>query len=127
VDLRRETDIEQLRRVALTQQVQIEQLLKVVSQKCKELSALKGSEQELQQTLSLIEELTRKADAAKSAQDAADKAARKPSKPRTEFGSTAQPNLPVEEKLFDLDEADRACPSCGGALEEMAGSSRART
>jgi transposase len=121
VDLRRETDIEQLRRVALAQQIQIEQLLKVLSQKCNELSALKGSEQELQQTLSLIEELTRKADAAKSAQGAADKAARKPSKPRTEFGSTAQPKLPIEEKTFELDEADRACPSCGGALEPMAG------
>jgi transposase len=120
VDLRHETDIEQLRRVALVQQVQIEQLLKVLSQKCKELSMLKGSEQELQQTLSLIEELTRKA-ASASAPGAPGKPARKPSKPRTEFGATAQPKLPIEEKVFELEDADRACPSCGGALEPMDG------
>ena len=61
VDLRREKDIEQLRRVALAQQVQIEQLLRVLRQKCDELATLKGGEQELQQTLALIEELTKRA------------------------------------------------------------------
>ncbi len=51
VDLRREKDIEQLRRVALAQQAQIEQLLKVLRAKCDELATLKGSEEELQQTV----------------------------------------------------------------------------
>ena len=62
VDLRRESDIEQLRRIALAQQVQIEQLLRVLSSKCEELEALKGSPEELQQTLSLLETLTNKTD-----------------------------------------------------------------
>ena len=119
MDLRRETDIEQLRRVALLQEVQIEQLLKVLSQK--ELSALKGGEAELQQTLLLLEELTRKADAAKNAPGGAGKPERKPGKPRTEFGPTPQPKLPVEQQVFELDEPDRTCPSCGGRLEPMAG------
>ena len=51
MDLRREKDIEQLRRIALAQQVHIEQLLRVLSAKCDELAKLKGSEEELQQTL----------------------------------------------------------------------------
>ena len=61
VDLTRETDIEQLRRVAIAQQIQIEQLLRVLRAKCDELAALKGSETELQQTLSLVEDLSRQA------------------------------------------------------------------
>lgn len=31
-------------------------------------------------------------------------------------GPTAQPKLEVREELFDLDEADKACTSCGGLL-----------
>lgn len=54
MDLRRETDIEQLRRVALAQQVQIEQLLRVLKAKCDELESFKGNPEELQQTLALI-------------------------------------------------------------------------
>ena len=56
MDLTRETDIEQLRRVAVAQQIQIEQLLRVLRAKCDELAVLKGSEAELQQTLSLVED-----------------------------------------------------------------------
>lgn len=56
---RRERDIEQLRRVALAQQIQIEQLLRVLKLKTKELEALKGDPAELQQTLALVETLTK--------------------------------------------------------------------
>ncbi len=59
VDLRAETDIEQLRRVAIAQQIQIEQLLRFVRAQCDELAAFKGSESELQQKLALVEDLTR--------------------------------------------------------------------
>ena len=67
MDLRRETDIEHLRRVALAQQVQIEQLLRVLKSKCEELEALKGNPEELQQTLALIETLTSQKTAAAAA------------------------------------------------------------
>lgn len=50
MDLRSERDIEELRRIALVQQVQIDQLLRVLTAKCKELEALKGDPAELQQT-----------------------------------------------------------------------------
>jgi hypothetical protein len=59
VDLRREQDIEHLRRIAIAQQIQIEQLLRVLRAKCEELEALKGDPAELQQTLALVETLTR--------------------------------------------------------------------
>jgi transposase len=122
VDLRHEKDIEQLRRVALAQQVQIEQLLRVLRAKCDELATLKGSEAELQQTLTLIEELSRRAQTlATDASDAPptktnDKPARKP---REHFGNTAQPALPIVEEVFELDAADKTCPSCGGDLAPM--------
>ena len=121
VDLRRENDIEQLRRIALAQQVQIEQLLRVLRQKCDELATLKGGDQELQQTLALIEELTKRAqkttpERAPPATSGGDPPERKK---RKHFGNTDQPALPVTEQIFDLDAADKTCPSCGGELEPM--------
>jgi transposase len=122
MDLRSERDIEQLRRVALAQQVQIEQLLRVLRAKCEELATLKGSEGELQQTLKLIEELTRRtaattAQAAAAAHNATEPARTR--KPREHFGPTPQPELPVVEQLFELDAADTTCRSCGGTLAPM--------
>jgi len=118
VDLRRETDIEQLRRVALAQQVQIEQLLRVLKAKCDELESFKGNPEELQQTLALIETLTKQQAAA--AATAPQKGAKKAPKQREKFGSTEQPDLPHVEVVFELDTADRTCPSCGGHLQPMA-------
>jgi len=122
VDLRRERDVEQLRRIALAQQVQIEQLLRVLSAKCRELEALKGDPAELQQTLALLETLTKKAQEAAppAGQDGAHTGRdRSKDKPRGKFGPTPQPALPVEPMLFELDGADRVCPSCGGELRPM--------
>src|SRR5512144_1609769 len=36
-------------------------------------------------------------------------------------GPREQPKLPVEEVVHDLDDADKTCTSCGGALEEWDG------
>jgi transposase len=122
VDLTRETDIEQLRRVAIAQQIQIEQLLRVLRAKCDELAVLKGSEAELQQTLSLVEDLSRQAQTVVAQLDELPKTP--PSgarKDRTSSGPTHQPMLPVVEQTFELDAADRTCPSCGGALAPMKG------
>ena len=57
MDLRHESDVEQLRRIAMAQQIQIQQLMRVLSAKCEELKALKGNPQELQQTLALLNQL----------------------------------------------------------------------
>jgi transposase len=123
MDLRRESDIEQLRRVALAQQVQIEQLLRVLRAKCDELATLKGSENELQQTLQIIEDLTTCRAQASSSEDTSTTPTQgdedKPRKDREHFGNTEQPKLPHVEQIFELDEADKTCPSCGGTLAPM--------
>jgi transposase len=122
VDLRRERDIEQLRRVALAQQTQIEQLLRVLRAKCEELATLKGKEDELQQTLALVQELSRRAQRSGDASPPADQGANKPApKPREKFGNTEQPALPMVEQVFELDAPDTTCPSCGGTLRPMKG------
>jgi transposase len=124
MDLRRESDIEQLRRVAIAQQIQIEQLLGMLRAKCNELAVLKGSEGELQQTLSLVEDLSKQAQAvAAQIEKLPDSPADggKNRKSRESFGPTEQPKLPIVEQLFELDAADTMCPSCGGTLSPMKG------
>ena len=123
MDLRREKDIEQLRRVALAQQVQIEQLLRALRAKCDELAQLKGSESELQQTLALVEELSRRVAAASAAtaSTSSDGETKKETKTREHFGNTKQTEIPVVEQVFELDAADKKCPSCGGELHPMQG------
>ena len=125
MDLRREKDLEQLRRVALAQQVQIEQLLRLVQSQANELGALKGNDQELQEKLALLEEMARKAQhdakAAEETSPSSETTRRKDRKARTAFGNTEQPSLAVIEQVFELDGADRTCPSCGGLLAPMKG------
>ena len=120
MDLRREKDIEQLRRIALAQQIQIEQLLRALRAKCDELATLKGSDEELQLTLALVEELSKKAQQAQAAADApATPEPRKKPKPRENFGNTEQTTLESIEQAFILDAADKKCPQCNGVLEPM--------
>jgi hypothetical protein len=121
VDLRRENDVEQLRRIPLAQQVQIEQLLRVLASKCRELDSLKGNPQELQQTLAVLETLTQEARQTReaAAPERAPSRPDRPRKPRQKFGPTEQPSLAIEPELFKLDEPDRTCPSCGGQLHPM--------
>ena len=44
-----------------------------------------------------------------------------PSVPRRGHGPTAQPALPIIDRVHELDAADLTCPQCGGTLREMAG------
>lgn len=121
-DLERENDIEELRRIALAQQTQIQILLDAIAKQNRELAAYKGKKADPQLTLRLLEELQAKAKAAADALARAEAAAPKPErKPRTSSGPTEQPRLPIIEQVFTLDDPDRACPSCGGALRVMAG------
>lgn len=125
MDLRGEKDIEQLRRVALAQQIQIEQLLRVLRSQASELSKLKGNDQELQQKLVLVEEMARRAQEEVAKLDAhspppgAPAEPKKTPKPRETFGPTPQPSLPLVEEVFELDAADKVCTACGGALRPM--------
>jgi transposase len=108
VDLRREKDIEQLRAIAID-----------------ELATLKGNDAELQQTLALVADLTRRvqtvADELETLPAKASPDATRDKKVRGRSGPTEQPLLPVVEQTFELDAADRTCPSCGGELRPMTG------
>jgi len=42
-------------------------------------------------------------------------------KDRTEWGTTEQTELDVEEEVHELDDADKTCPECGGRLEPIDG------
>lgn len=118
VDLKAEQDIEQLRKVALVQQSQIEHLIRTLSKKCAELEHLKGSEGELQQTLALMEELASQLQTPPvepKAKDAPKRASQRG------HGPTEQTELDEVTQTFLLDEADLTCPSCGGDLSAWEG------
>lgn len=117
-ELEREQNLEELRRIALAQQAQIEQLLAVLNLQSRQIDALRGKPGNLQQTLNLLNEMQAKA---KQTQATLTEAEKKPRKPRAATGPTPQPNLPHTERTFELDDADRACPSCGGGLRPMTG------
>lgn len=117
--LEREQDIEELRRVALALHAQLQQTIRQLKRKCDQLAFYSGNKEELQQTLALIEKLTAQSKAAEKAAQTPPK--KSPPKAREKSGPTEQPKLPREPMLFELDDADRTCPSCGGGLEPMTG------
>jgi transposase len=128
IDLDGEQDIEELRRIAHAQQTQIKILLEAIEKQRYEIAALKGSKPDAQLTLKMLEALQAKAKAADEALAKAEAAKRnresQPKKepaPRSSTGPTEQPRLPIVEQEFFLDDADRACPSCGGNLAPMKG------
>jgi transposase len=127
VDLDREQDIEELRRIAHALEAQNRILLDVIARKSKEIDQLRGSKGDIQLTLKMLEALQAKAKAAAEALANAEAAKRdkdkpKPErKPRASTGPTEQPLLPIIEREFVLDDADRTCPSCGGGLAPMKG------
>ena len=129
LDLDREQDIEELRRIAHALQAQNQLLLDALAAKSREVERLRGKPGDLQLTLKMIEALQAKAKAAEEAvaRAEAEQQKRKDERKRTEraerttTGPTPQPMLPVIEQVFTLDDADRACPSCGGDLHPMIG------
>jgi transposase len=120
VDIRREDDPEQLRRIALTQQVQIKHLLDVLRAQSDQLDELRGTSGDLQEKLALLNALEAQAKKDGLLVDDAPQA-KKTKKKRKRFGSTPQPELVRESKLFELDEPDMTCPACGGCLHALEG------
>jgi len=121
VDLEREQDIEELRRIAQARKAQNAVLLEALTKKSRELERLRGKPGDLQLTLKMIEMLQAKTKAAEDAIARAEAEQKKRAEQRAEqerarrskTGPTPQPLLPVVAQVFTLDDADRACPSCG--------------
>ena len=128
-ELEREQDIEQLRRIALAQHAQIEQLIAALERKCRELETFKGSKDELQQTLALIGELVKQQQAlagkqneragADGGESKDDKPGDRPPKKRG-TAATPQPTLRRTPLLCELPASELVCDSCGGELHKMA-------
>ena len=122
VDLEREQDIEELRRVALALHAQTQQLIRQLKKKADLLAFYTGNKDELQATLALIESLEKQGQGhAKQAEKPEPPPEKRKAAPRQRSGPTEQPLLPVIEQVFLLDDADRSCPSCGGELRPMTG------
>ena len=110
--IERERDIEQLRLIARTQQTQIRILLERLSRQC--------TPEELQQMLAKLNRLQAEAEAtAEAAKQSQNRAGGSERKPQKGHGPTPQLELVHETELFELDEADLTCPSCGGTLEAL--------
>ena len=127
-ELDREQDIEELRRLARALHAQNQQLMAALTAKSREVERLRGKPGDLQLTLKMLEMLQAKAKAADEALAKAEEAQKRrkaeegrAAKERARSGPTPQPNLTVVERVFPLEEADRACPNCGGELRPMVG------
>ena len=121
-ELEREQDIEHLRRIALAQHAQIEQLIAALARKCTELEALKGSKEELQQTLKLIEQLKRQLVEKPGNKNTGDRRKEKPvAKNEPRSGPTPQTQLPTFDHVCTLPAAELVCSLCGNAMHEMDG------
>lgn len=120
-DIEREQDVDELRRIALAQHAQIRQLIEKLKRKCDTLSFYTGNKNELQETLALIEGLTKQAEELEKKTQKPGLPPKPPKKPADGSGPRPQPRLPHMPERFVLDTADRVCPSCGGGLVEMKG------
>ena len=124
LDIEHERDIERLRQLALLQKSQLERLVAALARKCAELQKLKGGENELQLTLKLLEDTQKQvaaADALVGRGSGGGGGREKSREPQTGHGPTDQPALERVPLRCELDDADRVCPSCKGALEPLAG------
>ncbi len=127
LNLNRETDIEILRKAALLLEIENKRLIKKNLQLQKEVQQASGKGVEaIQQQLALLEEELQLAHQ-KIFGDSSEKtkknnsASTKNTKKQKGHGPTQQLNLEKVEVEYELDEADKVCPKCGGSLEEMEG------
>jgi transposase len=128
VDVAREQDIEELRRIARALEAQNRLLVELIQKQSREIDRLRGKPGDIQLQLKMLEELKAKAKAAEEAAARAKAEQKKRTadrdrkqRERTQTGPTPQPELPITERVFTLDDPDRACPSCGGELRPMTG------
>jgi transposase len=130
INVSTETDIERLRQVTqllIAENDRLHRRLQVLSA---ELAKAEGKDAErLQLELELLREQLHQRNQAlfgtssEKSQKTRSASAEEgtPKQPQTGHGPSAQPELPIHEEVFELDEPDRACPKCGGDLTSMEG------
>jgi len=125
-----ETDPNILRQVAQLLEKENTRLQQMLFRLRRELAELKGEEAPtLQQQIDGLEQLLAQRErqlfgdsSEKRDRDETGEPEVQPAKkPRARSGRTKQPRLPIVNVPHELDEADRPCPQCGHALDEMVG------
>ncbi|MDC3956940.1 IS66 family transposase [Polyangium jinanense] len=125
-----ENDPEVLRQAALLLERENQKLAKKIIELTAELLALKGGDPEqlklriaeLEQQIAQKNRLLFGEKSERRGGEAQDATPEPPPKPPQKgHGPKAQPSLPIVEVVHELDEADKVCNSCGGALEVWEG------
>ena len=132
IDLARETRLDVIRQVAQLQESENEKLRRRLSELTAELAAVRGQDPEallqsefalLQAQLAAAQQRLFGRSSERRTSDAAASTTEPARPPQTGHGPRVQPTLPVIDVAHALDDADRVCNSCGGALSEMSGQS----
>jgi transposase len=127
-----ETSVDVLRQAGVLLETENRRLHERLRILCQELATWRGDDpNKLQLELIKLQELVNQRNhelfgdrsERRAAPGSAAEAKASSEEPRCGHGPTEQPELPVVHKVHELDPADRICPKCGGALEEMTGQS----
>jgi transposase len=126
VDLDRVSDLELLRQVAKVQDAEIHRLHQQLMRMTEALGkATKADADEIKGQLALLQaqlkQIQERAYGNKSERRPRGDKPTKEKQPQEGHGPTPQPKLKLEDVIHELDEADKACPSCGGALQPWEG------
>jgi transposase len=124
VDIDRVSDVEILRTVAKVQDAEIRRLHDKLTTITREVATLKGGDSAaIEAQLRLLEKELADAYRRTYERGSERRPREKPErekKPQTGHGPKEQPRLPIVEEVHTLDEPDKVCTSCGGALEAWA-------
>lgn len=122
------SDVKLLRTYSGLLEDEVAVLRRRLSEQAAEIAKLRGEEQaELGLEIRILEErLARRenalfGDSSERRGSDGEGGGERERKPGKGHGPTEQPDLPVVEVVHELDEADLACPQCGGELTEMVG------
>jgi transposase len=130
INVETETDIERLRQVAQLLTEENERLHRRLQELVRELAEAKGSDVDrLQLEMQLLEQqlkrrnqqLFGRSSEQRGRQSREEGEEKEQPSPQRGHGPREQPCLPHVEQVYELDEADRICPDCGGELQEMKG------
>ena len=120
VDLAREEDAEQLRRIARTQQVKTTHPLEVLRSRCATFDEFRGRDDDLQTTLALLEGMHARELKAMGLAPATERKKKSRTK-QSAHGTSERTELERVARTYELDEPDRVCPLCGGESKMLDG------
>jgi transposase len=127
IRIQEEKDIEILRQIALVQDREIRVLVERIQKLTQQLARLQGHEAaRVQQELDLLQDILARCERAANEhsteshpRSAVERSEPGERAPRRGHGPRPQPELPIEEKRYELPEGERDCPECGGTLVPM--------